>query len=73
VIFAVEIAFLFPWALVLGDAVRDQGAAAGMGIGVFALLEGVLFIVILFLGWRNVSSPASSKHSILSIEGTESH
>jgi len=50
VIFAVEIAFLFPWALVLGDAVRDQGAAAGMGIGAFALVEGVLFIVILFLG-----------------------
>ena len=50
VIFAVEIAFLFPWALVLGDAVRDQGAAAGMGVGAFALVEGVLFIVILFLG-----------------------
>ncbi|MAB80297.1 MAG: NADH-quinone oxidoreductase subunit A [Planctomycetes bacterium] len=50
VIFAVEIAFLFPWALVLGDAVRDQGAAAGTGIGVFGLIEGVLFIVILFLG-----------------------
>lgn len=50
VIFAVEIAFLFPWALVLGDAVRNQGAAAGMGIGAFALVEGVLFILILFLG-----------------------
>ncbi len=50
VIFAVEIAFLFPWALVLGDAVRDQGAAQGMGVGVFALIEGVLFILILFLG-----------------------
>ena len=50
VIFAVEIAFLFPWALVLGDAVADKGAAAGTGIGAFVLLEGILFIVILFLG-----------------------
>ena len=50
VIFAVEIAFLFPWALVLGDAVRDSGAAAGTGIGAFVLIEGVIFITILFLG-----------------------
>jgi NADH-quinone oxidoreductase subunit A len=50
VIFAVEIAFLFPWALVLRDAVRDTGAAAGTGIGIFVLFEGFLFIIILFLG-----------------------
>ena len=50
VIFAVEIAFLFPWALVLKDTLGDTGAAAGTGIGAFALVEGVLFIVILFLG-----------------------
>ena len=50
VIFAVEIAFLFPWALVLKDAVHDTGAAAGTGIGAFVLIEGVIFIVILFLG-----------------------
>jgi len=50
VIFAVEIAFLFPWALVLGDAVAGRGAAQGAGIGAFVLVEGILFIVILFLG-----------------------
>ena len=50
VIFAVEIAFLFPWALVLRDAVAERGAAAGAGIGAFVLIEGILFIVILFLG-----------------------
>jgi NADH-quinone oxidoreductase subunit A len=50
VIFAVEIAFLFPWALVLGDAVAERGAARGTGIGAFVLVEGILFIVILFLG-----------------------
>lgn len=49
-IFAVEIAFLFPWAIVLGDALNDTGAAAGSGIGLFALVEGVVFIAILFLG-----------------------
>jgi NADH-quinone oxidoreductase subunit A len=50
IIFAVEIAFLFPWALVLGDAVADRGAAQGAGIGAFVLVEGLLFVVILFLG-----------------------
>ena len=50
VIFAVEIAFLFPWALVLRESLDGTGAAAGAGIGLFALAEGVLFIVILFLG-----------------------
>lgn len=50
VIFAVEIAFLFPWAIVLKEAMADSGAAAGSGVGYFALVEGVIFIVILFLG-----------------------
>jgi NADH-quinone oxidoreductase subunit A len=50
IIFAVEIAFLFPWALVLGDAVADRGAAQGAGIGAYVLVTGILFIVILFLG-----------------------
>jgi NADH-quinone oxidoreductase subunit A len=44
-IFAVEIAFLFPWALVLNEALAGAG-----GIGIFALVEGVIFIAILFLG-----------------------
>lgn len=50
VVFAVEIAFLFPWALVLRSAFADSGAAAGTGIGYFALVEGVVFVAILFLG-----------------------
>jgi len=50
IVFAVEIAFLFPWAIVLNDALNGTGAAAGKGIGVFAFVEGVVFITILFLG-----------------------
>ena len=50
VIFAVEIAFLFPWAIVLRESLAGTGAAAGLGIGVFALVEGVVFISILGLG-----------------------
>jgi len=50
VIFAVEIAFLFPWAIVLRESLDNSGAAAGLGIGVFALVEGFVFIAILFLG-----------------------
>jgi NADH-quinone oxidoreductase subunit A len=50
VVFAVEIAFLFPWAIVLKEAYSGTGAAAGAGIGVFALIEGVIFLVVLALG-----------------------
>src|SRR5262249_49926278 len=50
VIFAVEIAFLFPWAIVLREARAGLGAATGAGVGVFALWEGVVFIAILALG-----------------------
>jgi NADH-quinone oxidoreductase subunit A len=50
VIFAVEIAFLFPWAVTLKDAHAGIGPAAGAGIGALALVEGVVFILILFLG-----------------------
>ena len=48
VVFAVEIAFLFPWAIVVKDALH--GAPGTAGVGMFALIEGVIFITILFLG-----------------------
>lgn len=47
-VFAVEIAFLFPWAIVMKGALTGVGPAAGAGY--FALIEGFLFIAILFLG-----------------------
>ena len=44
VVFAVEIAFLFPWARVLKTALADPT------VGIFALIEGLAFVAILFLG-----------------------
>ncbi len=49
-LFAVEIAFLFPWARVLKEALADDA------IGGLALVEGVVFILVLAVGlayvWR---------------------
>jgi NADH-quinone oxidoreductase subunit A len=50
VIFAVEIAFLFPWAMVLKEAFVTPG------IGGYAVIKGVIFVVILFLGLASVWS-----------------
>ncbi len=55
VVFAVEIAFLFPWAITVKNALTAApGAMAGTvplhGLGGFAVIEGVIFIAILFLG-----------------------
>jgi len=44
VIFAVEITFLFPWAMVIRDAFADPM------IGFWALLKGFMFVTILFFG-----------------------
>ncbi len=44
VVFAVEIAFLFPWARVLKEAFADPE------IGGVALFEGLIFVAILLLG-----------------------
>ena len=43
-VFAVEVAFLFPWARVLKEAVAEEG------LGAAALLEGFLFTGVLVLG-----------------------
>jgi len=50
VIFAVEIAFLFPWAMVLKRAI------ALPGMGWYTVIDGVLFLTILFLGLASVWS-----------------
>jgi NADH-quinone oxidoreductase subunit A len=50
IVFAVEIAFLFPWAIVLVDTFQGTGAAEGKDLGVSGLIAGAIFIVVLFLG-----------------------
>jgi NADH-quinone oxidoreductase subunit A len=50
VIFAVEIAFLFPWAMVLKKAFSLPG------MGWYTVVDGVLFLLILFLGLASVWS-----------------
>lgn len=53
VIFDVEIAFFFPWAVVFGDAVaqRDAGNATAGSFAQFAFLELIVFFAILLVGF----------------------
>ena len=53
-VFAIEIAFLFPVMVVIGDVLRDQGAAAGSGIGYVSLLHVLVFVIVLFMGLVSV-------------------
>ncbi len=68
VVFAVEIAFLFPWAIVVNDALA--GAPGTAGVGAFAIVEGVVFITILFLGLVYVWAKGDLDW-VLAYEGTE--
>jgi NADH-quinone oxidoreductase subunit A len=64
VIFAVEITFLFPWAMVLTEALDTPD------IGMWAVAKGVLFIVILFFGLIAVWSKGDLDW-VLSYDGPE--
>ncbi len=70
VVFAVEIAFLFPWAIVVRDSLLNVGLAGEAGIGAFAIIEGILFIVILFLGLVYVWAKGDLDW-VLAYEGSE--
>lgn len=52
IVFAVEVIFLYPWAVIFKDFIRE-------GLGALALLEMFVFIIILLLGfiyaWRKGS------------------
>ncbi len=56
VIFDVEIAFFFPWAVVFGSAIqqRDAGNAAAGQFAEFAFLELLAFFAILLVGFAYV-------------------
>jgi NADH-quinone oxidoreductase subunit A len=53
VIFDVELAFFFPWAVVFGDAIhqRDAGVRGAGDFALFAFLELVVFFGILLVGF----------------------
>jgi NADH-quinone oxidoreductase subunit A len=53
VIFDVEIAFFFPWAVVFGEAIqkRDAGSAAAGQFAEFAFFELLVFFAILLVGF----------------------
>ncbi|CAN5397070.1 hypothetical protein BH11PLA2_BH11PLA2_18420 [soil metagenome] len=53
VIFDVELAFFFPWAVVFGDAIRqrDAGNAVAGDFAQFAFLELLVFFAILLVGF----------------------
>lgn len=50
VIFEVEVAYLVPWALKLGDFIH-QPAAEGVGSPWFGVVEMAIFLSLLILGW----------------------
>lgn len=54
IVFAVEIAFLFPVMKIIRSTLGDAGAAAGTGIGAIALLHVAVFVVVLFMGLVSV-------------------
>ncbi len=53
VIFDVEIAFFFPWAVIFGEAVqaRDAGSRGAGQFAEFAFLELIVFFSILLVGF----------------------
>jgi len=66
VIFAVEIAFLFPWAMVLRQAIEDPA------IGGYAVIKGILFVTILFFGLAAVWAKGDLDW-VLTYRGPEYH
>ncbi len=51
VIFDVEIAFFFPWAVVFGQATQPGAGAKGLQFAQFAFIEFVVFFAILLVGF----------------------
>jgi NADH-quinone oxidoreductase subunit A len=51
VIFDVEIAFFFPWAVVFGEATKPEAGEAGLAFARFAFIELLIFFGILLVGF----------------------
>jgi len=54
IVFDIEIIFLYPWAVSFAPQTNDLGRVATSGLGLFALVEMLLFIVTVLVAYAYV-------------------
>jgi NADH-quinone oxidoreductase subunit A len=54
IVFDIEIIFLYPWAVSFAPLTNDAGSVISSGLGVFALVEMLLFIVTVLAAYAYV-------------------
>ncbi|GAB2939174.1 NADH-quinone oxidoreductase subunit A [Nonomuraea fastidiosa] len=54
IVFDIEIIFLYPWAVSFAPQTNDIGRVATSGLGLFALVEMLLFIVTVLVAYAYV-------------------
>ncbi|MFI7419307.1 NADH-quinone oxidoreductase subunit A [Nonomuraea sp. NPDC049684] len=54
IVFDIEIIFLYPWAVSFAPLKNDAGAVISSGLGLFALVEMLLFIVTVLVAYAYV-------------------
>jgi NADH-quinone oxidoreductase subunit A len=54
IVFDIEIIFLYPWAVSFAPLKNDAGTVVSSGLGLFALVEMVLFIVTVLVAYAYV-------------------
>jgi NADH-quinone oxidoreductase subunit A len=54
IVFDIEIIFLYPWAVSFAPLTNDAGQVIASGLGVFALVEMLLFIVTVLVAYAYV-------------------
>jgi len=54
IVFDIEIIFLYPWAVSFAPLTNDAGSVLSSGLGVFALVEMLLFIVTVLVAYAYV-------------------
>lgn len=54
IVFDIEIIFLYPWAVSFAPKTGDTGQVLSSGLGVFALVEMLLFIVTVLVAYAYV-------------------
>ncbi|MEV3978336.1 NADH-quinone oxidoreductase subunit A [Nonomuraea sp. NPDC049758] len=54
IVFDIEIIFLYPWAVSFAPLKNDAGAVIASGLGLFALVEMLLFIVTVLVAYAYV-------------------